>query len=50
MACRYIKSEPHVSKFERDFPKKLNAQDYMGACCRIRLVADQILPDVRNSY
>jgi hypothetical protein len=28
------------------YPRKFSAGDYMGACCRIRLMAEQILPDI----
>ena len=42
----YIKTEEHVAAFEEAYPDKFNKMDYMGSCCRIRLMAEQILPDV----
>ena len=42
----YIKTEEHVKNFEKAYPDKFNKMDYMGSCCRIRLVAEQVLPNI----
>ena len=42
----YYKTEDFVPAFEAAYPDKFNKMDYMGSCCRIRLIAEQILPHI----